>query len=310
MSAITSIPDSYTIEFGNSFDIAYQQMATTLRGTVDEKPGSGERVRDQILDTTEMQDYSSRGGETVYTDITSDLWNVFPQAFDKANLIDEWDEAYLGEVVLPTSPIVQTHAAAYARKFDNVIVRAFTANAMRGKNGTTSSSFDTTNNRVAVDYKGPDASAANDGLNFYKIVQAGQILDENEVPDDGNRYFGLRGQQMAELAYDIITNHADNLSSLKMMPGTKTISEFYGFKFVSNQRWLVADSVTSAGTDVASCIAWHKSALQLCVWGDRNTRMDVLPQRRHALQIRTVGNLGATRKRDGGIVEVLADQSP
>ena len=100
-------------------------------------PGSGERVRDQILEDAEVTEYSERAGDTVYSDIDSDLWNVFPQPAEKADLIDEWDEAYLGTVVLPTSGVVQTHAAAVARQIDNKIVRAFTGTAYRGKNGTT-----------------------------------------------------------------------------------------------------------------------------------------------------------------------------
>lgn len=310
MPAISATLNAFIPVFEASFDIAYQQLAATLREAVDTKPGQGDRMRGQILDSLEATEYSERGGETVYTDLDADFWNVFPVAAEAANLIDEYDEEYLATISRPDSEIVQSHAAAIGRQIDNKIVRAFTAPALRGKNGTTSSNFDTTNQRVAVDYNSPIASDANTGLNFYKIVRAGRILDDNEVPDDGQRFFGLRAQQMEELANDIIENHADNLSSLKMMPGTKVITEFYGFRFIQNQRWLVNDSVTGAGTDVASCIAWHRNAVKCRVWKDRATMMDILPERRHALAIRTVVNCGATRARDGGVVEVLCDQSP
>lgn len=310
MPAISANLNAFIPVFESSFDIAYQQLPSTLRSAVDTKPGTGDRMRGSILDSMEATEYSERGGDTVYTDLDADFWNVFPQPAEAANLEDEYDDEYLATISRPDSEIVQAHAAAINRQIDNKIVRAMTADAYRGKNGTTAVSFDETNQRVAVDYQGPDGTTANDGMNFHKIVRAGRILDDNEVPDDGNRYFGMRAQQMEELAHDLITNHADNLSSMKMMPGTKVITEFYGFKFIQNQRWLVADTVTSAGTDVASCIAWHKMAVKARVWQDRRTYMDILPERRHALAIRTVVNVGATRARDGGVVEVLADQSP
>lgn len=309
MPAITSIPNSYTVEFGSSWEIAYQQIRSLLRDAVDSMPGQGERMRDQIMQDADATEYNTRAGDTNYSDIDSDLWNVFPQPAEKADLIDEWDEAYLGRVVLPTSAVVQTHAAAISRQIDNKIVRAFTAAAYRGKQGTTASNFDTTNQRVAVDYKGPNVSAANTGLNFHKIARAARILDDAEVPE-GDRYLGIRAAQMENLVSDVIDNHSTELSSIKMMPNSRVITEILGFRIIQTQRWLVADPVTVAGTDVASDIAWHKGAMQLVVWGDRNTRMDILPQKRHALAIRTNVNVGVTRKRDQGVVEILSDQSP
>lgn len=306
---MTAIPNSYTIEFENSWDIAFSQEMSMLRDAVDSKPGQGERARGQILDIGEATEYNERGGETVYTDLDSDLWNVFPQPAEKATKIDEWDEAYLGDVVKPDSEVVRVHAGAISRQIDNKIVRAFTAAAYRGKNGTTSSSFDTTNQRVAVDYKGP-ITAANCGLNFYKVARAGKIMDDNEVPTQG-RYLAIRAAQMEDLVNDVIQNHSGELSSIKSMANNNRVfTEILGFKVIQLQRVLVADSVTSAGTDVASCIAWHKSAMQLCIWGDRKTYMDVLPKDRHALAIRTTVNANATRKKDAGVVEVLCDQSP
>lgn len=309
MPAISANLNSYSIEFENSFDIAYQQEMSALRDAVDSKPGQGERMRGQILDSDEATEYNERGGDTVYTDLDADHWNVFPQPAEVAHLQDEWDEGYLGQIVRPDSELVRTHAAGIARQIDNKIVRAFTAAAYRGKNGTVSTAFDTTNQRVAVDYKGP-ITAANCGLNFYKVARAAKIMDDAEVPQ-GNRFIAIRAAQMENLVNDVIQNHSSELSSIKSMAGNNRVfTEILGFKVIQSQRILVADSVTSAGTDVASAIAWHKSAMQLCIWGDRSTRMDILPERRHALAIRTTVNVGATRKKDGGVVEVLSDQSP
>lgn len=309
MPAISANLNSYAIEFENSFDIAYQQMGSKLRDAVHNRPGSGERVRGQILDSDEATEYSERGGDTVYTDLDADHWNIFPQPAEMAHIQDEWDEAYLGEISAPDSELVQTHVAGIGRQMDNKIVRAFTAAAYRGKNGTTASNFDTTNKRVAVDYKGPNTSAANCGLNFHKVARAARLLDDAEVPDEG-RFLAIRAAQMEDLYSDIIDNHANNVNDLEIDANQRAVRRLYGFTVIKVQRILVADTVTSAGTDVASDIAWHKNAVKFAVWGDRKTMMDVLPERRHALAIRTTVNCGATRARDDGVIEILSDQSP
>lgn len=311
MAAISASLNAFIPVFESSWDIAYQQITSKLRDAVDTKPGSGDRMRGQILDSLEVTEYSERAGETVYTDLDGDFWNVFPQPAEAANLEDEYDDEYLASISRPDSEIVQAHAAAISRQIDNKIIRAMTADAYRGKNGTTATSFDETNQRVAVDYDGTGASSttANVGMNFHKVARAARILDDNEVPEN-DRYIAMRAQQIEDLYVNIIENHGANVTDLEIDGNERMVRRLYGFTVIKSQRVLVGDTVTNAGTDVASCIAWQKNAVKARVWKDRQTHMDILPERRHALAIRTVVNVGATRARDGGVVEILCDQSP
>lgn len=309
MPAISANLNAFIPVFGTNFEIAYQQLESELRNAVDTMPGSGERMRDQILDSQEATSYTERGGLTNYTDVDATFWNVFPDPAEVANKIDEWDEAYLAKIVLPKSQLVTSHAAAINRKIDNTIVRAATAAALRGKNGTTSSNFDTTNQRVAVDYDGPSGTSANVGMNFHKAARAQRILDDNEVPEN-DRYLVMRAAQREDLYVNIIDGHSNNISDLEIDNNSRTVKRLYGFQVIYSQRVLVGDTVTSAGTDVASVLAFQKDAIKCAIWGDRQTFMDILPLHRHALAIRTVVNVGATRSRDGGVVEILCDQSP
>lgn len=308
-SAIQATLNAFIPQFEANFEIAYQQIESKLRSAVDTAPGSGDRMRGQILNSQEANDFTERGGDTVYTDVDASFWNVFPAPADLANLQDEHDAAYLASISRPDSELMQSHAAACSRKIDNRIVRAATAAALRGKNGTTSSSFDTTNQRVAVDYRGPTLSAANCGLNFYKVARASRILDDNEVPEN-DRYLVIRAAQMEDLYNDVIDNHSNNIQDLDIDANQRMVRRLYGFTVIKCQRILVADDVTSAGTDVASDLAFQKNAIKCRVWKDKEVHMDVLPLKRHAWALRTVINAGATRARDGGVVEILSDQSP
>lgn len=311
MPAISANLNAFIPVFMTNFEIAYQQLSSKLREAVDTMPAEGDRMRDQILDSQEVTSYTERGGETNYTDVDASFWNVFPQPAEVANKIDEWDEKYLAKIVLPKSQLITSHAAAISRFIDNTIVRAATAAAFRGKNGTTSSSFNTTTQRVAVDYDGTGTSAttANVGMNFHKAARAQRILDDNEVPDN-DRYLVMRAAQREDLYVNIIDGHSTNVSDLEIDSNQRMVKRLYGFQVIYSQRILVADTVTSAGADVASVLAFQKDAIKCAIWGDRQTFMDILPKDRHALAIRTVGNVGATRARDGGVVEILCDQSP
>jgi hypothetical protein len=298
MAALSTIPNHYTIEFESSFDLKVQQTQSKLRGAVQNKVGRGERMRLNRLGTLEMVEITTRAGDTVTTDISTEQPNIFPIRAGAANLFDEFDEAFLDEVVLPDSEVVQTHAAAANRKIDNVIIAAMTGTAYIGKNGTTTEVLPS-GQKVGVQYGG----SANVGLTFEKIAAAAFVLDANEVPTEG-RYIAIRAEQMRDLVADVLANHASNLSDIRMMPGTKVVSQILGFEVIQTQRVEVRTG------DIAYCPAWQRDQVALAVWQDRKTRMDIRPDKSHALQIRTTLSVGATRKELLGVVEIACDQSP
>lgn len=298
-SPVTNIPNHYRIKFGTSFDIALQDMSNEIRNAVAFEPGAGERVTLDRLDALEMTDYDSRGGDTQNTDWDSQITSIFPQPAEVSNKFDEWDEVYLDKISLPKSELSMSHAYAVNRRISKFIVDAFTGIRYRGKNGTTQTAFDTTNQRIAVDFGG-----SSEGMTFNKIAQAAYQMDEDEVPEEG-RYIGFRAKQMQDLVDDILANHSTNLTDIRMMPGTKVITHILGFKVLQSQRFNL-----DAGTDIASAIAWQKDQVVLSLWSDRVTRMDILPTKRHALQVRTVVNGGAAVKDDLGVIEILCDESP
>lgn len=302
MSVITNLPDAFTVQFESSFDAALQQMASELRGNVTVRQAGGERYRLNNRGLVEAQEINTRGGATVQQDLDVELVSIFPQAADVVLATDEFDPAHLGELALPSSDLVQDEAAAVNRFIDNEIVAAFTGVRYLGKTGTTAEAFPTATQQIAVTY-GPATASGNLGLNFEKIANAAFRLDTDEVPQ-GNRFLGIRAKQMEDLYLDIIANHATDMSSIKMLEGQRAVSEICGFKIIQNQRFLVD------GSDIATCVAWHKSQVVLAIWNDRKVYADILPTQRHALQVRTTINVGATRRRNEGVVSILCDQSP
>lgn len=299
MPANSQIPSAFTIQYESSFDMALQQMATKLRGAVTIRPASGKSLRLNNYGQATMVDITTRGGDTVATDIAVELPWIFPSAAETVHELDEFDAAHLGDVVLPNSDIVMAQAYAVNRKIDDTIVAAATATRYIGENGTTTDAFPSSQ-QVAVDF---EDGSTNTGLTFRKIARAAKIMDENEVPME-DRYLGFGAQQMEDLVADVLANHSNDLASIRMLPGTRVVEQILGFQVIQAQRFLVD------GSDIASALAWQKSQLVLGIWDDRKSYIDIRADKRHSTWIRTTINIGAVRRRNEGVVEILCDQSP
>lgn len=303
MSVLTSIPDHYPIQYETNFMLKLQQTVSKLGAAVFRKSGTGESIKFPRLGILEMSDITTRGGETVATDITTENRWVRPQAAQACNRLDEFDEEMLGQISQPNSQIIASHAAAVNRKIDNVIIAATTATAYTGKNGTDTVPFSSAM-VVAVNYV-PTGTPANSGMTLYKITQAAYLLDVNEVPDDG-RYLAMTAKQRKDLIDDIIANHSDDAMARDWANrGYKSGESILGFNVIVSQR-----CVLNSSTDVRTCPFWHKDAMGLGVWSEKKTRMDILPTHNHCLQIRTVMNVGATRIEELAVGAIYADESP
>jgi hypothetical protein len=280
-----------------------QQTVSKLGAAVFRKSGSGESIKFPRLGTLEMTDIIARGGETVATDLTTENRWVRPQAAEACNRLDEFDEEMLGQISQPNSQIIATHAAAVNRKIDNVIIAAATGTAYTGKNGTDTVAFSSAM-EVAVGYV-PTGSATNSGMTLYKIAQAAYLMDVNEVPEEG-RYLAMTAKQRKDLIDDIIANHSDDSMARDWANrGYKNGESILGFTVIVSQR-----CVLTTATDVRTCPFWHKDAIGLGVWSDKKTHMDILPTFKHALQIRTTMNVGATRIEELAVGAIYADESP
>lgn len=303
---LSFIPDSFQINYESSWDMAFQQTDSRLRDAVMTRTGmTGKVWQGPIIDDFEMDDDEVRGGDTQLSDVTSQIWNVFPKAAYHAAEIARWDKEYLHAISLPDSEIVQGQAAAVARKIDNRIIAALTGTAYRGENGTTATTLPAAQ-QIASSYRGPESAVAGP-LNWYKISRAKALLDIAEVPFM-DRYLAFDGENLEALANDVIQNHSGELRSIQGMSvqmGAQFLLEngLFGFKFIQTQRVLRDES------DVVTCVAWHKRACRNGMWGDRRSFIDRIPQRKQGLQIYTDMNSGATRSRDAGVVSIACDLS-
>lgn len=300
MSAMTQIPEHYTTQFDSNWRHLVQQKNSRLREYVTLDSISGKEKSYNQLSEAAMQLITSRSGETRISDqATAKRW-IRPKAYDTAKLFDEFDEQLLGEVVLPTSPVVQSHAAAYARTADQVIIDALGGTAYTGETGVTPTALPS-GQKVAVNYV-ESGNAANSGLTIGKLRAAKYILDSSEVDEEEERIIVVSAKQLQDLLRTTEITSADYNSVKALVDGS--VNTFMGFKFRKTQLLPLASA-----TDVRSTYVYVKSGLVLAERGLK-THMDVRTDLSHSLQIRSVASLGATRLEEKKVVEIACDESP
>ena len=294
---LTNIPNHYTTQFDANWRHLVQQKNSRLREYVTLDSINGKEKSYNTIDVAAMALINDRSGDTRITDQAMAKRWIRPQQYDTAKLVDEWDEQLLGEVVLPTSQIVQVHGAAYARTCDSVIISALGGTAFTGATGVTSTTLPA-GQKVGVGYVETGATA-NSGLTIAKLRRAKFILDSNEVDEEEERIIVVSAKQLQDLLRTTEVTSADYNTVRALVDGA--LNTFMGFKFRRTQLLPVA-------TNVRSVYAYVKSGIVLAERGLK-THMDVRTDLSHSLQIRSVASLGATRMEEKKVVEIACDEA-
>jgi hypothetical protein len=300
------VPDHYVIQYETNWQHLLQQMESRLKEKTKFVSAQGAAVRFNQYGLASMSQVTTRNASTPAAN--SDLptrW-AYPVPYDIANRFSEFDNLFLGSVVLPTSECMQAQAAAYGRLADKVLIEALTAASTITNTANTSTGFGLNNTTttvalpagqtVAVNYVPAGGTAANSGLTIGKIREAKRILDANEAPAE-DRVLIVSAKEISDLLGTTeVTNNLYN-SVRALVDGD--VDAFLGFKIVRSEQLGLASSIRT-------CVAYHKNAAVL-VDGGKKSYMDILPTQSHALQIRSTAVLGATRLLETGVVSILAD---
>jgi hypothetical protein len=294
---LTNIPDHYTTQFDSNWKHLVQQKNSKLKEYVTIDSIEGKEKSYNQIDATSMTQITDRSGDTrISNQAMAKRW-IRPQQYDCAKLVDEFDEQLLGEVVLPTSPIIQSHAQAYARTCDSIIIGALGGTAYTGTTGTTATVLPA-GQKVAVNYV-ESGTAANSGLTIAKLRAAKFLFDSNEIDEEEERIIVVSAKQLQDLLRDDKITSADFNSVRALVDGA--LNTFMGFKFRRSQ-------LLGKVSTVRSCYAYVKSGVILAERGLK-THMDVRTDLSHSLQIRSVASLAAVRMEEKKVVEIACDEA-
>lgn len=278
------IPVSFVQQFSSTIYMLAEQRYSRLRGAVMVQPVTGESFAVERMGGVSVNQVTSRHGDTPLNSTPHTRRWGFISDYDVADLIDKPDKAKL--LIDPTSGYVMRHAGAMGRGMDDAIITAATGTAATGHTGTGTASL--SGNQVIAD--------GSVGLTIDKLMQAKQVLDQNEVEEFYPRFWACSAKQIRDLLNDDKITSADFNVVQALVQGK--VDTFLGFKFIRTER------LASPSTNIRRNFCWAQPGLVLGVQAEPSSAVDVRPDKRRSQQVYTAGSWGAVRVEDEMVVQV------
>ena len=254
-------------------------------------------------------DMTERYGDTVVGNAEHGRVWCRPYPSDATLYLAKEDEVR-SAVSDPNSVHVRLIAETLMRAKDKRLIDAATASVLYGELGTSTASFDTSNQQIVL------GSAPNDVLTLDKIKSASTKLDVAGVLDDEKErfFYYSPGQKKAIMA---ITQAASADFTAQRIYDSGTINGKFWMGFTWRQIPDVVSQNAAAtistlmrmlnlSSTTRSCLAMGRSAMGFTEVQNFQTFLDVLPGKQHTTQARAVQDMNAVRVLQNGVVEILA----
>lgn len=299
----TGLESLYITRFSTKLELKLQQMGSMLRGTVEEGMFAGAKIASPVQQLGAVSSQAPAGRFSPLNVVPNDYTRRWISPIDRElpQLVDTFD--MLKTDIDVKGQLVAGAAKAFGRDWDDEIIRAATATAQIGVDAGSLSNetFNTTNFRVAVDFK----AAAATGLTTAKLIEAKRIFRKyhNDLDND-ELTLVIGSNQEADLLSQVqVTSTEFNGSEKPVLKDGKVI-RFLGFNIK------VMERLPLPVTDQRGVLAYTKSGIHLGVWQDLQTqisqRMDLSSQ---PWQIYSKQSYGATRTQPGKVVQILCSDT-
>jgi hypothetical protein len=285
----TQITTAFVNQYSANVQMLSQQMGSLLRNAVDVETVNGEKAFFDQVGSAAAVLRTSRHADTPLIDTPHSRRMVTLSDYEYADLIDDQDKVRM--LIDPTSTYARAAAAAMGRAMDDVIISAALGSAKTGKDGSTTTSFATATNQIAV-------GAA--GLTLAKLIEAKEILDSQDVDPSIPRYIACSPKQVSDLLGDTDVTSADFNTVRALVKGE--LDTYVGFKFIMTNR-LPVD-----GSSDRRVIAWAMDGIKLAVGKEPVARIDERADKSYATQVYYCMSIGATRMEEAKVVEILCNE--
>lgn len=299
MATNLKVQDHHVISFTRNVELLLQQSQPQLAGTTSAASYTGERA--QVIKQfgeVEFKPFTSGTtagqwrGETVWSDIEHHQRWVHPTDLVLSLPAARGDD--LRMLTDPRSSYAEAMRAAYARRYDDFIIQAATADAKTGR-------YDDLQTTAF-----PAAQIIADGgtgLTVAKLRQARQMLLESHNNSNEEMYVACSQHQiMTDLLGEQATTNADYNTVRTLVNGE--MNSFVGFKFMPTERLLSTVVTGPPAKTVRHCFAWVKSGLHVGTWNNLETHIDRRSDMNYVWQIWMSFTMGATRTQEKKIVQI------
>lgn len=290
-----NVTTAFVNGYSSSIERLLRQEGSRLMNAVTIRQMKGEKDFFEQIGSKVAQEKSGRHSKVNYTDTPHSRRMIAARTIYDADLIDREDEDRM--LANFAGEYAKSQADALGVKLDQIIFDAAGGTAYTGKDGSTSTSYDSSMT-VNVQIVDPGVTPADNGLNVAKLRRAKKNLDANHVPP-GDRFLICNAAQMESLLGTTLVTSADYNSVKALVQGD--VDTFMGFKFIMSEY---------IGTDANSdhkVWYWHKRGIILGQHRMISTRMDRLPEYHYSLQVYTSMDVGATRMQEGMVGYIECD---
>lgn len=301
-----TIPEHTRQQFQDAFLAAVQQNESKFASVTNVDPAwTAPQYTKRMADAQEWFVNNSRFGQNTAKEFEAGFRSGFKQNLDMRPVkFDRHDQKLLDTIALPTGQVIQDGMSGLNRLRDDLFVDAALADSLGGPKPHITPSVFPVSQVVPVNYDKPGAAlGANSGLHIWKILRAKTLfekafvdLDREELvlaisPDDKTNLL-LAAESDASEAW---AKHV--LSWFDKYEGGDRLAKLHGFQVVTTTRLKVAGSITS-------CLAFAKRAFCWAPISGVETKIDVLPEKRHAIQVSAYAEFGVFRVFDEMVLEL------
>ena len=246
-----TIDQAFIKQFEAEVHMAYQRMGSKLKNMVRNVSNvKGSTVQFQKVAkgsaSTKARHAEVVAMNSVHSNVTATLDDFFA-----ADYVDKLDELKVN--IDERNIVAQNAAYALGRKTDSIITDTFDANA------------------TALAH---NSAGSTTGMNLDKAQNVFEIFQENDVPDDGQRYWVVGGKQWSDLLDIDQFSRAEYVGEADLpFGGTLTAKRWITFM------WMVFNGLNKDGSNDRFTLAFHKSSLGLGVGSDVRTEVNYIPEK-------------------------------
>ena len=333
--SFSGIETSYVQRYAEDVQMELQQTNSRLRPAVSVKPDCSGLV--EFMDkigSVSAEKVTSRFADSPIMPVKHTRRKVSSQPYHFGTAIEEWDVRRMNYDVI--QPYARSAAMSMNREMDRVIAEAafglHYGSADSDMTASSSYSWETMTAGTALanqneigfagggqkigatfNYAGDNAADNNLGLTVEKLLRARRKLSEQEVDQYDQNGIPLffvvcSAAQIEALLQESEINSIDYNNIRSLVDGA--VNYFAGFQFIRYEH-LHRDFGTVTGTtlqenslDVEPVLAFHPSALGLCIWADVVARIDELPNKRFIPYIYYKMDMGATRMDEKLMIQI------
>ncbi len=246
-----TIDQAFVKQFEAEVHMAYQRMGSKLKSMVRNVNGvKGNTVQFQKVAkgsaSTKARHAEVVAMNSVHSNVTATLSDFYA-----ADYVDKLDELKVN--IDERNIVAQNAAYALGRKTDSIITDTFDAGATALAN---------------------NSAGTTTGMNLDKAQNVFEIFGNNDVPDDGQRYWVVGPKQWSDLLDIDQFSRAEYIGEADLpYKGGMTAKRWLSFM------WMGFSGLPTSGSTDRHTIAFHKSSLGMGVGSDVRTEVNYIPEK-------------------------------